>query len=150
MAHLFVPLPHDLEIPTCFNVDGAVGKPPAQNLREDVLLVQFLLNTWGNQPGTRGGQAKPLARMVRVTGIIDPVTIDAIVAFQQSDLMPQATVDGRVSPAKGRDYGAAIYTIVQLNSLVQDRNLAIWPRIDLIPGTHPEIVAMVIRTVVGV
>jgi hypothetical protein len=150
MAHFFVPLPHDLELPTCFNVDGVVGAAPAQNMREDVLLVQFLFRTWGFQPGSRAPAARSLARSVTPTGTIDPVTIDTIFAFQRSDLMPGATVDGRVSVAKGQNYGTAIYTIVQLNSLVQDRNLAIWPRIDGIPGCPAELVAMVRRTVVGV
>ena len=44
MAYLFAPRPSFRELPVFYNVEGAVGATPAMNLREDVLLVQFILS----------------------------------------------------------------------------------------------------------
>src|SRR5262245_12259879 len=43
MAYLVAPRPSNKELPVFYNVEGAVGAQPATNLREDVLLVQFIL-----------------------------------------------------------------------------------------------------------
>lgn len=146
MAHLFVPQPTMVDLPVFFNVDGVVGAQPAQNNREDVLLVQFAFNVL-----FKAGRTEFAG--VSVTGIIDTPTIQAIRTFQQHfvEKGSHATVDGRVSPAKvGYSYGGGgFWTIVFLNNEIQDRNTSLWPRIDNISGCPVELKAMVKRTVVG-
>ena len=151
MAQLFIPQPPDPELPVFFNVDGVVGDPPAQNKREDVLLVQFLFNLLGNASGpTRYPDMRSAAQAVRVTGTIDSATITAIRTLQgvQRTLNPRTVVDGRVSPARGFTYGA-LWSIVQLNNYVQDHNRDTWPRIDKYAGCPDEIKQLVTRTLVG-
>lgn len=50
MAHLLAPQPPHPELPVFFNVDGVVGAPPADNRREDVMLVQFALKMIADSP----------------------------------------------------------------------------------------------------
>jgi hypothetical protein len=50
MAHLLAPQPSHPSMPVFFNVDGVVGAAPAQNEREDVLLVQFILRVIAKSP----------------------------------------------------------------------------------------------------
>jgi len=99
MAHLTAPSKPDPELPVYFNVDGVVGAAPAQNKREDVLLVQFALQVIANNPiATTGAEVLAACKAVKVTGTIDPATITAIKAFQQSFKQVYAgqIVDGRV------------------------------------------------------
>jgi len=101
MAHLLAPQPSHPSMPVFFNVDGVVGAAPAQNEREDVLLVQFILRVIAKSPDA---MTEPqLQGAVRVTGMIDPATINAIRALQTGfkKEMPGQVVDGRVSPARG-------------------------------------------------
>ena len=150
MAHLLAPRPPLDELPVFFNVDGAVGAPPAQNQREDVLLVQFCFEAIGRSPKpTTSAEVVEACRRVKVTGIIDDATISAISAFQRSGTH-QNVVDGRVSPANGYLYGNAAFSIVNLNEALQDRNVDIWPRIDKIPNCPPELRKMVVRTCSGI
>ena len=106
MAHLLAPRHPDPELPVFFNVDGVVGAPPAQNLSEDVLLVQFALKVIGDspKPGTPPGLTAA-ARAVRVTGNMDAATVNAIRALQTAAKQRRSAtvVDGRVSPARS-DY----------------------------------------------
>ena len=77
MAHLMAPQPSSPGLPVFFNVDGVVGAAPAQNLREDVLLVQFLLSV-----GSRVNAdpvAKAIHGAVKVTGVIDPAGFGLVV-----------------------------------------------------------------------
>jgi hypothetical protein len=158
MAYLMAPQPSNITLPVFFNVNGVVGAAPASNKREDVLLVQFAFKVIGDNPipGT-GAVLLAAAKAVAVTGTIrlgfpvDP-TINAIRVLQQDSktVNPGTVVDGRVSPAKaGYDYGAGVFTIVDLNNSLQLRHVDIWPRIDKIPGCPNELKQMVIRTVAG-
>ena len=153
MAHLVAPRSSNLTIPVFYNVDAAVGAEPADNNREDVLLVQFAFAAMS---------ASPLPEMsmefyravcaVRATGTIDRVTINAIKAMQIEVKRnePDAIVDGRVTPASG-DFGRGgrACTIVNLNESVQHGHLGLWPRIDKIPGCPLELKQMIVRTCSG-
>ncbi len=153
MAHLFVPQPTNPSLPVFFNVDGVVGAAPAQNLREDVLLVQFYLKLIGDSPSAVSDAAVIAAcKLVKVTGTIDPQTIAAIKADQtwNKKQSPSTVVDGRVSPAKGYCYTTnSLWSIVGLNKSAQQRHKGNWPRIDKIAGCPDELKAMVVRTLVG-
>jgi hypothetical protein len=64
-----------------------VGAPPAENRREDVLLVQFIFTVIASAPlPTTDPGVLVAARAVRITGSIDDVTITAIKAQQNSNL----------------------------------------------------------------
>ena len=149
MAYLFAPRDSDPELPIFFNVDGVVGAQPAENRREDVLLVQFVFEIIARQPrSSTRPEVFQAAKAVKATGFIDEATIAAIRAFQPRK---NAVVDGRVSPAKGGyNYGGVKFTIAQLNNALQDRFLDIWPRIDKIGGCPAELRTMVKRTVAGI
>lgn len=87
------------------------------------------------------------ARHVRVSGSIDSATINAIRTLQQvakeKSGSSSKVVDGRVSPSRGGyRYGSSIWTIANLNNLMQSRHLDIWPRIDNIPGCPGELKAI--------
>ena len=152
MANFVAPKVPDPELPVFFNVNGVVGAQPAQNLREDVLLVQFAFQVIGNTAiSTSNQDVIAAAKQVKVTGFIDQPTINAIMTMQRAGRNKNQVADGRVSPAKGEySYGGALWTIVHLNSSMQQRNVDIWPRIDKIPGCPPELKQMVTRTVAGV
>jgi hypothetical protein len=154
MAHLFAPQNPESELPVFFNVDGVVGAAPAQNKREDVLLVQFVYQVIAASPRpTTNPKVLIAARAVRVTGSIDQATIAAIRATQEGNkaLNPGVIVDGRVSPVKaGYTYAKQTpWTIVNLNDSLQDRNLDVWPRIDKILGCPDDLKKMVTRQVAG-
>jgi hypothetical protein len=153
MAHLVALQPPDPELPVFFNVDAPVGAPPAQNKREDVLLVQFAFKV---NADTAGPKAPPsliaAAKAVRVTGMIDQETITAIRVLQEElkKGRKETVVDGRVSPARGAyGFGGALWVIVVLNNSLQNSFVDIWPRIDKIPGCPAELKQMVIRQVAG-
>lgn len=153
MAHLLAPQPPDPELPVFFNVDGVVGAAPAQNLREDVLLVQFALSKLADSRLPVRAEMRAVLKAVRVTGAIDPETITAIrevQAMYKRGTYPGTIVDGRVSPARGGyDYGGACWIIVHLNNEIQSDHVNVWPRIDKIPGCPAELQKMVLRTVAG-
>jgi len=156
MAHLLAPQPPNPELPVFFNVDHAVGAAPAQNLREDVLLVQFAFKVMGEVPRRPNTEPELVAaaRRVRVTGSIDAETVEAIKVFQGvlRRKFPDQVVDGRVSPARGGYLysQSAAWLITHLNNALQNPNVGIWPRIDMVQGCPPELGRMVARTVAGV
>ena len=141
-------------LPVFFNVDGVVGAAPAANKREDVLMVQFYFTVIAAQPlSAAGTEFYTAAKAVKMTGTIDPATINAIRAMQ-TEVKKQQTgtvVDGRISPAQGGyGYGSGLFAITHLNESVQHRHVDSWPRIDKIPGCPPELKQMVVRTVQGI
>lgn len=155
MANLVAPLQANPELPVFFNVDGVVGASPAENRREDVLLVQFILKSVGEKPQDQmTADEKAVFKAVNVTGICDAATINAIKLVQRKKnaVNKSIVVDGRVSPARGGyNYsGNGTWTIAIINDLMQDKNTDVWPRIDLMPTCPPEVKAMVKRAVVGV
>lgn len=68
-------------------ISASVGAPPSPNRPDDVRTVQRLL----------GGVMPPLSVSVLVTGIINPVTINAIREFQRRFM---SNPDGRVDPGE--------------------------------------------------
>jgi hypothetical protein len=153
MAYLYAPRPCDPDVPAFFNVHGVVGAAPAQNSREDVLLVQFAMNLLSSRPmETSSPTVLAAVKAVRMTGTIDAETVAAIRALQENlkARHPGQIVDGRVSPAKGGiSYGTALWTVCHLNVTIQRRFKDIWPRIDKIPGCPGEIQQMVRRELIG-
>lgn len=155
MAHIMAPQRSNPTLPIFFNVDEAVGKAPAANKREDVLLVQFCFTIMASTrlPGTSEAFYQA-AKAVKMTGVIDNETINAITAMQLEVKKKHSgtIVDGRVSPSRGTyGYGSGGGgSIVTLNESVQHRNVDVWPRIDKIAGCPPELQQMVVRTVQGV
>jgi hypothetical protein len=152
MAYIYAPRPADRDAPLIWNVNGAVGAPPAQNNREDVLLVQFALHLL-SQLSKASPALRAATKAVRITGTIDPETIAAIRAVQEDDRKwGGAIVDGRVSPAKGGAWYAkgGLWTIADLNAVFAGRvGKDFWPRIDRIHGCPGELVQMVRREVLG-
>ncbi len=155
MATFLAPKPPHHQLPVIFNVNGVVGSSPAQNLREDVLLVQFAFKVIAEiPPQTESPQVATAAKAVQLTGNVDAATVNAIRALQQfradKHQNPGKVVDGRVSPIKGGySYGAGIWTIANLNNMVRNRSLDTWPRIDKIPGCPADLKLMVAREVIG-
>lgn len=146
--HVLAPRPSDAELPVFFNVDGAVGAPPATNNTEDVLFIQFCFKGSGSPVP----ELVPLFQAVQLTGTIDAATINAIRATQQRFKIrePSTIVDGRVSPARsGYSYGGAMWTIVHYNNILQESHKDVWPRIDRIPGCPAALAAAVVRVLVG-
>lgn len=155
MAHLLAPLETNAELPVFFNVNGVVGASPAENRREDVLLVQFLFKMIADRPPVNmTPEQRSIMGAVKVTGHCDAATIDAIrlVQTRKKTANPGIVVDGRVSSAKGGySYsGNAAWTIAIINDLAQDNNTDVWPRIDMAAGCPQELKDMVKRQVVGV
>jgi hypothetical protein len=152
MAYFYAPRPAHPDLPAFFNVNGVVGAPPAQNGREDVLLVQFAFNLIGFHPiSTTSPAVLAAAKAVRMTGAIDPETVAAIRAVQEHLKVkhPGQIVDGRVSPAHGDIFYGEIWTVCHLNFTFQARFKDVWPRLDKIPGCPSEIQQMVHREVIG-
>ena len=152
MASLLAPQTPAAEMPVYFNVDATVGAAPAENRREDVLLVQFYCSLISKGTSTLTAEERASFDAVKVTGVVDAETIAAIRAAQMKmkKQQPGTVVDGRVSPAKGGyNYGGGFWTIASLNSVVHKDNMNTWPRIDKIAGCPAEIQQMVKRTLVG-
>jgi len=155
MAHIEMTKPRDEFLPVFYNVDGVVGAPPADNKREDVLLVQFFIVLIGRSPHPDIPPNVVAAfKAVQLTGVADAQTIAAIKAVQESKRQrgrPNVVVDGRASPAKpGVAYAPrAVWTIVQLNVESKMLHPDVWPRIDKIQGCPDDLKKMVERETVG-
>jgi hypothetical protein len=153
MAYFYAPRPAGPDMPAFFNVNGVVGASPAQNHREDVLLVQFAFNLIRLRPlGTTTPAVLAAAKAVRMTGTIDTETVAAIRAVQENlkAKHPGEIVDGRVRPADGGvSVGKAVWAVRHLNGTIQTRFGDVWPRLDKIPGCPSEIQQMVRREVLG-
>ena len=154
MAHIEMSKPRSEYLPVFYNVDGVVGAPPADNKREDVLLVQFFIVLIGRSPRLLIPPNVVAAfKAVQLTGVADAQTIAAIKAFQESKRQrhPNVVVDGRASPAKpGVLYApGAVWTIVRLNYQGKNLHPDVWPRIDKIQGCPDDLKKMVERETVG-
>jgi hypothetical protein len=130
--HVMAPRPSDPQVPTFFNVDTSVGERGSNSSVEDILLVQFLIRKVGQTAGpTLPPDRRERMLNVAPTGTCDRETIDGIRAVQETmrERHPATIVDGKVSPARGYQYGAAAWTIVSLNVTVRRHNLKVWPRL---------------------
>jgi hypothetical protein len=131
--HVLAPRPPKPDIPIFFNVDSTVGQGGANSNIEDILLVQFLVRkTAETASPTLSADRK--ARMLKVptTGVCDDATIDGIKAAQEHirQGIPGTVVDGRVSPARGYDYGGGgSWIVVFLNMQMRIRFSSVWPRL---------------------
>jgi hypothetical protein len=153
MAKLLVPQVAAPVMPLFYNVEGVVGAAPAQNKKEDVLLVQFGLQKGVTHPKvTADPTALEALKAVKLTGSADVATINAIRVVQtllKTSTNSSQVVDGRVSPAQGYDYGGGVWVIGQLNIFMKNANKGIWPRIDKLTGCPDDVKTMVTRTLAG-
>ena len=148
MAHLVASKRSSSNLPAFFNLDGDVGAQPAENHREDVLLVQFAFAAMASDPPPdTSKEFFVAAAAVRPTGNMDMATINAIKAMQIElrTLKPKVQVDGRLRPAKAEDGESD--TIIDLNESIQIRNTGVWPRIDKIAGCPMELKSLGLRAV---
>ena len=122
--------PGDPFVPLAFNVDSSVGEGGANSNSTDVALVQFLLKKTSRSPKLSADTKARMAR-VRITGSVDPLTVDGIRAIQEHMRRkhPGTVVDGRVSPARGHWYGEGAWTIVSLNRSMRIQFPSQWPRL---------------------
>ena len=150
MVHVLAPRPPQKFLPVFFNVDGVVGAAPAQNRREDVMLVQFMFKFEADGGQVKSPEILAAFKKVQVTGTCDAATIAAIRLTQERFKKghPATVADGRVSPANGYSYGGALYTIVDYNNIIQGRCRDVWPRLDKLPGCPPDLRAAIFRAVV--
>ena len=143
--HVLAPQPPNLEIPIFFNVNSSVGRGGANSNIEDILLVQFLIRKVGETASARVSADKK-ARMLKVqtTGTCGEDTIDGIKATQEHIRQgkPGTVVDGRVSPARGYDYGGGgSWIIVFLNMQMRLAFPRIWPRLQDFADCPPQLKA---------
>jgi hypothetical protein len=79
---------------------------------------------------------------VQITGVSDADTIDGIRAAQEHirQSRPGTIVDGRVSPARGYEYGGGGgWIIVFLNMQIRLRFSDIWPRLQDLVDCPPQL-----------
>jgi hypothetical protein len=140
--HAFAPRPSQPNIPIFFNVDSSVGKEGANSNWDDVLLVQFLVHKAGDTASpTISPDRKARMLKVRATGICDDDTIDGIRAAQEHIRLgiPGTVVDGRVSPARGYDYGGGTWILVFLCMQLRMKFPNLWPRLQDLPDCPPQL-----------
>jgi hypothetical protein len=130
--HVLAPRPSNAFIPIFFNVDTSVGQNGSNSNKEDILLVQFLIHKTAEAPGAQLSQERR-DRMLKVktSGKVDDATIDGIKAVQETmnESRPGTIIDGKVSPARGYQYGAGFWTIVSMNSSLRRHFPNKWPRL---------------------
>ena len=151
MAHLLTT--KNKTVPLVFNVDGPVGNNPAQNIKEDVELVQFLLKCYANSPSSLSAGDKSLLASLKCTGSMDAFTSLAIQAVQNhlKKTNPGTVVDGRVSPVTNisGSYGLDLWTIVALNHGAKKSDPEKWPRLDKFNGCPQRVAELVRRSIIG-
>ncbi len=135
--HVLAPQPRNELVPIFFNVDSSVGHNAQNSSPADIMLVQFMIRKSAERD-TAGIRPDRKQRMMRVTpdGRCGPITIDGIRAVQEvmKEKHPGTTVDGRVSKARGLEYGGGFWTIVSLSAAVRRRFPESWPRIQDLGG----------------
>jgi hypothetical protein len=135
--YVSAPQPRNDQLPLFFNVDTSVGQNGSNSSTEDILLVQLLLRK-AAEPATALLRPDRKQRMLKValTGMVDAATIDAIKAVQEDikEFEPATVVDGKISPAKGYQYGGNHWTIIHLNSTVRRHFPSVWPRLHDFPN----------------
>lgn len=124
-----------------WNVDCSVGKGGQNNLRADVLYIQWYYRLAAEQAETPPDR-KALYREVKLTGTCtgrdDDPLVRAITTHQRSINHPQ--VDGRVSVATGSGkVGATAFFVLRLGARIANMYPEQWPRLDKIPGCPPEV-----------
>lgn len=133
-----------------FNLHAEVG-PNCQNRQDDVELVRFGLMEYALEPENRGlpGMAGFLAltAQMKSSGPYDAKLGEAILALQK---VLRLTADGKVSVIKG-DFAPSgrTYLLQHLLATIRHRSSAVYPRIDLLPGTGPLLSQAVRRIFTG-
>jgi hypothetical protein len=126
-----------------FNVDNPVGAGPGTQVDRsaDVQMVQLFLLWLGHYKGMFGNDG-------RISGHNDRNTIEAIKAFQRSKAI---IADGRISVARGTNFGSNSYTIVELNKAARQKVADHWPRIHCVPAKPcPPLVYSAMEKLLGV
>ncbi len=115
---------------TFFVVEMGVG-PGRANNRDDVALVQYLLNLWFKHPANAGARVAAgvaSGAMLTVDGLIGPKTKARIKAFQTAMVSRGVNVirDGCIDKIKDIDWmfvdgpSVAIYTMFYLNIQIKE------------------------------
>jgi hypothetical protein len=124
-----------------WNVDCSVGKGGQNNLRADVLYIQWYYRLAAEQfetPPERKAVYQEVKLTGSCTGFDDDPLVRAITIHQRSIGHPQ--VDGRVSVARGsgKVEGTAFF-VLRIGARIARMFPEQWPRLDKIPGCPPEV-----------
>jgi len=116
------------DVPVVFTNDHPVGLG-CMNQRDDVLLIQHLLNTiWHDAGGSEGFQPPGEDRPLVLDGVCGPRTEKFIQHFQQETRNRHITLveEDRIDPVTGAQPGGshAHYTILALNAARNSRRQA--------------------------
>lgn len=124
-----------------WNVDCSVGKGGQNNLRADVLYIQWYYRLAAEQaetPPDRKAVYREVPLSGSCTGRDDDPLVRAIMMHQRSLNHPQ--VDGRVSVATGSGkVGTTAFFVLRLGARIARMYPEQWPRLDKIPGCPPEV-----------
>lgn len=132
-----------------WNVDCSVGRSGQNNVRADVLYIQWYYRLALVQPETPMDR-KALYGAVQLTGSCsgtdsDPL-VQAIFAHQRAINHPQP--DGRVSVATGSGkIGGAAFFVLRLGARIANMYPEVWPRLDKISGCPPEVAEAVRKAI---
>jgi len=129
-----------------YNIEHSVGTG-CSNVREDVMLVQYMLGAFFSGPMLGSGSSKPHSRL-EVDGTCGPITIEYIRAFQHVVASQvSGEVDGRIStptgivgPRHGRHY-----SIVALNMLLARTRRALFMTLPWAPDMPPNVKTLLMR-----
>ncbi|SFI44269.1 hypothetical protein SAMN05216304_102772 [Bosea sp. OK403] len=124
-----------------WNIDCSVGKGGQNNLRADVLYIQWYYQLAANQVETPPDR-KAIYKQVGLTGMCNGTDADplvrAITLHQRSINHPQ--VDGRVSVATaGGKVGASAFFVLRIGARIANMYPELWPRLEKIPGCPAEV-----------
>ncbi|TCR70357.1 hypothetical protein [Bosea sp. BK604] len=132
-----------------WNVDCSVGKGGQNNIRTDVLYIQWYYRLATDQAETPPDR-KEIYRQVALSGACtgmdsDPL-VRAITLHQRSINHPQ--VDGRVSVATGNGkLGGSAFFVLRLGARIANMYPELWPRLDKIPHCPLEVAGAVKQTI---
>lgn len=123
----FVDTSTNKNLPIFYNVVHAVGKE-CPNMRDDVMLVQYLLKAFYDKGAPAKGWQKPPGEM-KVTGLCGPTTKSWIIHFQRDvykEFPGAISLDTRVDRIRNKDLRGSItgtiYTLAWLNNGVAKYN----------------------------
>lgn len=130
-------------LPVFYNVVHAVGKQ-CPNVRDDVMLIQYLFKAFYDKAEVKKGWKKPPGEM-KVTGLCGPTTMSWIIHFQRDvykEAPGQISLDNRIDRVRNKSLVGSltgtIYTLAWLNAGVANHNPEAFVLIPLlVPLTNP-------------
>jgi hypothetical protein len=129
-------------MPFYYNVRESVG-PNAANVREDVLLVQYLLRAIYANGVALSIPPLPSGRVILVDGFCGPITNEAILHFQKSVKAKRQAIptDGRVDrayPGHKTRHGLQ-WTVIFMNFAVRHTRPAVHADLPAASDCPPEL-----------